>query len=636
MPRFSSDDDVSILQGRVPVLIFLVLCFVLVVVIRLYYLQINRGVSYRSLSEQISVREEQVMARRGLILDRSGHILADSRPYFEIVVIPQHLKNREKTLEALARLIPVTKVEMKEKLSRAHGEPAFMPVVLVEDAPYDWVARLKEFERPSYEDEVSVYLEGVEVRTQPMRVYHDSEVFSHAVGYIKEVDKTLLKTLQEKEPGRYVSGDMIGASGLEKAYDSDLRGTDGVIARVVDARGREIFGDPETEMLADRLSVAPVDGNHLVTSLDYDAQMAAHQGFNGRRGAAVALDPNTGEVIVLYSSPGYDANRIVGKIDKDYWRKINEDPQKFLYNRAIQTAQPPGSTYKFVTAFAGLDSGKITTQTHFGCGGGMQFGNRYFQCWNKGGHGSVEVIRAITQSCDVFFYNTGIKVGVDELARHARLLGMGEKTGIEIPYEQPGLIPTSEWKMKRYKQPWIESETLSISIGQGYDLVTPIQNARMVAMIANGGRPLTPHLGLGIMNGRHEVIRAISRPLGEPVMRPADLEIIRKGAIAVVHGAGTAGRLKASPFKIAGKTGTAQVVGYDSKVRGERAKDHAWFVAYAPYDDPKIAMVVFVEHGGHGGSDAAPVAKAVIDTYLSKTLGWPEGYGPPPAPVVRP
>lgn len=621
MSYFASDDNVAVLQRKVPLLMGIATLFVFIVISRLFFLQIYKGDAYRQISEQISVREVSIPARRGLILDRNGHVLADNRTYYEITVIPQLLQNQSRVIDSLIKLIGMTREEIQARLTKFKSQLPFMPVVLVDNAPYDMISKIREFGRPDYPENSTYFLEGVEVRTSPLRVFNEPEVFSHALGYLNEINPEQLEKFNKANTGRYESGDLIGASGLERAYDFEIRGEDGIKARVVDARGKEIKNETEDlALLAERASLKPVDGNHLVSTLDYESQMAAHQAFTGRRGAAVALDPNTGEVLVLYSWPGYDTNRITKNVDKPYWQFLNTDKDKYLYNRAIQAAYPPGSTYKIVTALAGLETKKIDEDSHFTCGGGLHFGNRFFQCWNKAGHGSTEVRRAIMQSCDVFFYNVGLKVGVDNLWKYAHVLGLGEKTGIEIPYEQPGLIPSSEWKLKRYKEPWIESETLSIAIGQGYDLVTPLQSARMIAMIANGGRMITPHLAKSILDGNRQKIKDIDIPLGAPQISEEILKPIRDGLIGVVQGQGTAGRLKASPFKIAGKTGTAQVVGYESKVaKGERTNDHAWFVAYAPYDDPKIAVAVVVENGGHGGAAAAPVAQAIIDTYLSKT-----------------
>jgi len=617
MSPYSSETSVNQVSRRAIGFMLVAFLFYAIILSRLFFLQIQKGSDYQAMSDQISVREEEIQSRRGLILDRYDKVLADNRPYLEITVIPQEMKDADKIIAQLTKLIPITEEQIRDALKKAKGAPPFLPVVIQQDAPYEWVSRI--LEHQALEEDDTAELKGVLVRSSPLRVFPYPELFSHVLGYLKEIDKTFIEKIKGSEhEENYSMGDMVGASGIETAYDLDLRGKDGIKARVVDAQGREIRNNEDIALLAERASSAPIDGYHLRTTLDYDAQKAAEEGMAGRKGAVVAMDPFSGEVIVMYSFPGYDANRIMKNIDKKYWQKINLDPDKYLYNRAIQAAYPPGSTYKMVGMFAGMDSGKVPPDKSFSCNGGMKFGNRVFHCWNKGGHGSMHAVTALMQSCDIYFYNVGLKLGVDGLHHYANLLGLGMKTGIEIPYEQSGLIPSTEWKMRRYKTDWIESETLSIAIGQGYDLVTPLQNARMAAMLANGGRPLTPHLGKAILDENRHVVREISYPLGEPVMKPEVLSVIQEGMKSVVHGAGTAGRLKASKYKIAGKTGTAQVTGYESKIQ---LKDHALFVSYAPYDDPKIAVSVIVENGGHGGSDAAPVAQKVIDAYLDKVMG---------------
>lgn len=617
-----SDEDLVSLHRRVPFFMGAAFIFFMIVLIRLYYLQIIEGNHLRDMARQISVRQEETKAPRGLIMDRNHKVLADNRTSYEIVIIPQYLQEKQKTIHALSQLIPMTEEEIEKKIAEAKYSLPFFPVTLVADAPYNWIAPLRQLMRPDYDSNTPFDLQGVEIRTTPTRDYLYPQLFSHVIGYLKEIDKKKMEVMQAKYPDRYTLGDWIGASGIENFYDLDLRGIDGVKTKVVDARGREITGFSETDLLQEETSYAPKQGNHLVTSLDFDAQLAAERAMAGRKGSVVAMDPNTGEILALYSFPGFDANRILQNFDKEYWKKINLDPDKFLFNRAIQATYPPGSIYKIVPAFAGLATGEITPETSYNCGGGMQFGNRYFKCWNKAGHGKVWLVRGISQSCDVFFYQTGLKVGVDRLKEYANKLGFGRKTGVDVPFEQAGLIPSSEWKMKRLKSPWIDSETLSISIGQGYDLVTPLQAANMISTIANGGYAITPHFAKQIIDESGRVIKEIKPAHGEQVVPPEILHYIQEGVINVVQGAdGTAKRLQSSPYKIAGKTGTAQVIGHDSKLGMTKERTaHGWFVAFAPIDNPKIAMSVIVENGGSGSGAAAPVALEVINTYLGKIM----------------
>lgn len=621
--RFHSDENIAYLQQRITGITLAISLFFLIVIARLIYLQIYQGSKYQKLATDIFVREEEIIAKRGDILDRHGNVLANTRRYFEITLTPQYVRDKNKVIASLTQLLPLTASDIEKKLRAAQSEPAFRPVVIVEDAPYDWVARLSERLAPEY-DEKSIYdFTGVSLRSWPLRQYLHPELFSHALGYLTEIDKAKLEKLNSELPGTYSRGDLIGVAGVESSYDLDLRGRDGVAGRVVDARGQEIKLNDDLNVLLERANLEPIVGHHLKTTLDYDVQLAASEFYQDKKGAVVALDPHTGEILVLYSSPGYDANRITKKIDKDYWQLINLSPDKYLFSRATQAMYPPASTYKVVALAAGIDSGVIDPlTTRFSCHGGINFGNRFFKCWNKGGHGTLDAVVGMGQSCDVFFYNVGIKLGVDGLAQYAHEFGLGSKTGIDIPSEKSGLIPTTEWKERVRKEKWIESETLSIAIGQGYDLVTPLQNAVVAAMVANGGYRVTPHLGLEIEDDNHKTVRKIFyTPIATTLTNSSALEWVKKGMIEVVHGNGTAKRLKNSPYKIAGKTGTAQVVGHDSQVKwGKNTESHALFIAFAPYDDPKIAVSVIVEHGKGGSLAAAPVAQKVIDTYLGKIM----------------
>ncbi|MBU1917504.1 penicillin-binding protein 2 [bacterium] len=599
--------------------------FIFIVLARLYFLQIMKGEHYQNLADETFIRVEETVAKRGNIVDRNGAILADTRTYYEIVMIPQYLDEKEKIIDSLLSILPLTKEDILEKLAAARFEAKFQPVVIVDDAPYDWVAKVREHILPEYDPQSDFSLNGVDVRFYPLRRYLHPEVFAHALGYLREIDQAALKKAREEQPGVFTMRDLIGAAGLEYAYEIALKGSDGVLARVVNARGREVTTDKDLNVLKKKATVNPKAGQTLMTTIDFNAQLAAYEAFQelGKKGTVVALDPQTGEILALLSYPGFDANRITKNIDKEYWKMINLHEDKYLYNRAIQGMYPPASTYKVIGLTAGIDTGKIDPETKkVSCSGGMHFGNRYFKCWTA--HGTLNTLHGLSRSCDVFFYKLGLALGVDGLAAYAKMFGLGAKTGIEIPYEKSGLVPTSAWKEKRYKQKWYESETLSVSIGQSYNLVTPLQNAVVAAMVANGGYKVWPHLGKALFDQQGSLVNEIKGKT-EPttLVGSKGLEWAKKGMIEVVHGYGTAGRLKQSPNKIAGKTGTAQVVGHGAKVKkGVNTENHGLFIAFAPYDDPKIAVSVVVEHGRGGSATAAPVAMKVIDAYFrSKAQG---------------
>lgn len=638
--RFRDDENTSTLQSKIPFVSMAVLALFLIVGARLFYFQIAHGGKYASLATETFVREEEVVAWRGSLLDRNNKVIADTRPYFEIAVTPQYLERPDAVLATLAGLFPVTREEILAKLKKANADPRFLPVPVVEDIPYDWAVKLREKLLPSYDADHPEPLNGVSLRATPLRRYLYPELFSHALGYLREVNKEQLQALATTRPKMYSRGDLIGAAGLEKTYDHLLKGKDGQIGRVVDARGREVRHVSDVRVLQEGATIPETPGFHLRTTLDFDAQKAASSMFLDDKGAVkfkgavVALDPQNGEVLALYSSPGFDGNRIMKKVDQKYWQKINLDEDKYLYNRAVQATYPQASTYKPMSVVAGILSGAIDPlTTKFSCGGGLRFGNRYFKCWNAGGHGTVDVIRAVGQSCDVFFYQVALKMGVDTLAKYGNLMGYGHPTGIDIPYEKSGLTPTSEWKKRVRGQEWIESETLSIGIGQGYNLATILQSAKLTAMIANGGYEITPHLAKDILNPDFSVNAIETKKLlfskrATELVGSEAIKWAQKGMIEVVHGYGTATRLKASPYKIAGKTGTAQVIGHESKARRTRATvNHGLFIGYAPYDDPKIAVAVIVENGGSGSGAAAPVAMKVIDSYLGKIMPIAEKAG---------
>lgn len=612
------------LQSRLPLLALVLLTTVFVIMARLFYLQVWQGEHYARLASEILVREQELKAPRGLILDRNGKVLADSHDELEIILTPQFCPDPKMAIKSLCQLLPLDCDELLLRLRRKKNQPSFEAIVLAERLPYDLAVRLKEHLGTEFHPENPYQLQGIDLRVTPLRRYLYPEFFAHALGYLREVTRPELDAFSTTVPDRYTSGDLIGTAGVEKTYDLDLRGMDGTLGRVVDARGQEWRDIPELNVLREKATVPPVAGHNLMTTLDFDAQLAAASHFKDKKGAVVAMDPDNGEILVLFSAPGFDANRITGKIDRDYWRHINLHQDKILFNRATQAMYPPASTYKVVGAMAGLESGVIDPQkTRFSCHGGLPFGNRVFKCWQRGGHGSMNLISGIAQSCDVFFYRLGLKVGVDRLAAYAGLMGLGRPTGIDIPFERSGLVPTAEWKEQRFHDRWYESETLSVAIGQSYNLVTILQNAKVMAMIANGGHEVTPHLGKEIRTSGGRWVRDISfEKKATALSGHESLAWVKRGIIEVVHGAGTATRLRLSPHKIAGKTGTAQVVGHDSVHRGKPAtENHALFIGMAPYDDPRIVVSVMVENGRGGSAVAAPVAMSVIDAYLGPRDG---------------
>ena len=558
-----------------------------VLLIRLWDLQIMRGSEMRKLSEQNRIRVKKIVAPRGIIYDRTGKVLADTRPSFNIYLTPEDIRDFSQTVDGLARLLTCDREEIIEKMKAASGMPPSFPIKIKSDIPMDEVARVEAHR---------VYIPGVSIQIEPKRNYPYGASFAHVIGYVSEISDEELKN--KKKYKDYSPGDYIGKYGLERSYENDLRGVDGEKRVEVDAIGREV----RTLDVVD-----PIPGHSLHLNLDLELQLSADKALEVRKGAAVALNPKTGGVLVLASRPGFDPNLFASGISKKEWQKIALDKAHPLQNRAIQGGYPPGSTFKILTAMQALELGVINERTTFTCGGGFAYGNRVFKCWKKGGHGTTSVHRAIVESCDVFFYNVGLKLGVDRIHEFGTAVGLGRVTGIDLPNEQKGLLPSTEWKKKRYNQPWYEGETVSVAIGQGAVWLTPVQLAQLSSFVANDGKNFKPQIVNRIVSTEGKVVKTFEPVVNADVkFKTGVLKIVKDGMRGVVNEpGGTAGASRLQNVLMCGKTGTAQA-GSDKVKLG----DHAWFIAYAPAEDASIAMAILVEHGLHGSSAAAPIARA--------------------------
>ncbi len=589
---------------------------------RLWYLQLLQGDYFRFRSENNRIRTLDVPPSRGSIFDCKGRLLADNSPSFSLAIIPEDVKDWDLLGRRLHNLIGVDQHEL-DKLKRfSRGRNAFKPVRIRTNLDHATMALLETFR---YE------LPGTSVLVEHKRSYPVANEVCHVVGYLGEINQ---KELDDASQGVYRQGDYVGRDGVERSRELVLLGARGYRQVEVDADGRELG------LLEEKL---PTAGHSLYLTIDLDLQKAAAKALGDEVGAVVAMDPNTGHVLCMYSSPTFDQNNLGYGITTQFWQAINKNPYFPLKNRAINGLYPPGSTYKMVVAAAGLAEKEINPQTSFVCSGEMPFGNRPFRCWRKGGHGTINLHRALKESCDIYFYRLGLKLGVERIAKYARAFGLGSPTGIALPHEAGGLVPDPNWKRRRFGQPWHEGETVSLSIGQGSNLVTPLQLARMISVVANRGKLVTP-----------TIIKAVvppdgSDPIPEPPaltsgisIKPEDLELVRQGLIAVVNEpGGTARRAILPGITVAGKTGTTQVVSL-SFVRSFGSKenvpwkyrDHALFVCFAPAENPTIAVAVVLEHGGGGGADAAPVARRVMEAFF----GLPETPLAPriPGPLAQP
>ena len=611
------------LERRVRVVALLVVLVFGGFVVRLFHLQVVEGEILRQRSQKNSIRQVDLDAPRGEVLDREGRVIATWRPSRALRVIPNDLGDRARTFAALSQLLGIPGAELDAQAGPSSGLARFRPVTLVEDL--DW-QRLARIESHGYA------LAGIETFEQPRRFYPAGKLAAHLLGTLGEIQAG---QLQKEQYSSYRQGEVIGQTGLEARYETHLRGSFGRRDVVVDAAGREI------EELRE---LPPALGGRAVLALDRDLQEEAEAGFRDvpegepeRMGAAVAIDVRTGDVLALASFPTYDPNVFASRIDNDTWRGLTGDEWKPLRNRAIQNHYPPGSTHKAVMAAAALQEGVISTNTRVFCPGYYYFGGRRFGCWKKEGHGSVGVIQALQRSCDVFFYTVGVQLGIDRIAKHARSFGLGDLTGIDLPGEVTGIVPSSEWKLRRFKEKWYPGETVSAAIGQSYNLYTPLQLAVSYAAIANGGRVVKPRLLLRLEDRDGKTVQEFApEQRGQSTVSAQNLAIVREGLTAVVElPGGTGGRARVPGVRVAGKTGTVQVVSLD-RVRGlkesqvpARFRDHAWFGAFAPAEAPEIAVAVFVEHGLHGSSAAAPIAQRIMAKYFQK-----RGLSPLPTELV--
>jgi len=578
---------------------FAILCIVLFAILlaRLWYLQIASGAELLAESETNRKRLIRVRAPRGLILDRNGKVLATSRPQFVVLAIPELLAENPKAYDTLCRVLNVTKEDIQAIMKKERAA-AYAPVRVAIDVPLDVVAKLQE-RKP--------VLPGVTVELDQLRSYPDGPAVAHVLGYIGEVNKKELERLSESGI-KYKPGDYVGKFGIEKQYELLLHGIDGGQEIEVDSRGRT------RRMLADKPSIP---GNTLVLTIDRDLQLAAYRAMEGKVGAAVAINPQTGEVLAMVSKPDFDPNIFVKKVKVSDWNKIISNKSNPLQNRAIANMYPPGSTFKPITATAALEYKVATPNSNLNCPGSYRLG-RTFRCWKR--HGHVTFTTAISQSCNVFFYQMAQRMGVNNLAKMGRAFGIGQATKIDLPEEVPGggttkgTMPDEEWKKNRFKRPdmqkWYPGETLPVAIGQGYVQTTPLQMSLVASAVSMSGKMYRPQMVLEIRDPKGKVDKKFESIFERQV--PASLETfkaVQYGMRQTVIGPGGTGRVvDLGDVAVSGKTGSAEC--------GPGKRAHAWFICYAPSENPTIAIAVIAEHGGHGSSGAAPVARAILDVYF--------------------
>jgi penicillin-binding protein 2 len=591
----------GILQGVI-VVIFSILA------VAFWVFQVVQHAKFEELAENNHQRTLALRAPRGLVFDRNGRVLVENRHSYSISIVREHTKDLSRTIRLLSGVLGVDETGVREIVNRHRREPTYQPITIVQDATLPQVAALmaRRLELP-----------GVLVEEVPTRRYPEA-MAAHLFGYVGEVNDA-----QVAEDTSLKSGDIVGQSGIERIYNAQLMGEDGARRVVVNSVGREIKTLEEQP---------PTEGKRLQLTVDYDLQKAVEDGFKaaGFNGASVVLDPSNGDVLAFTSVPAYDPNAFAAGIDRATWAALNSDDLKPLQDRAIQGRYSPGSTFKMAVALAALEENVIKPDFHVHCSGGATFYGRPFKCWKKGGHGSLDLRHAIEQSCDVYFYTVGNMVGIDKINKWATALGLGVKSGIDLPNEVQGLVPSTEWKRERMHEKWYAGETISVAIGQGAVAVTPVSMAVYAATLANGGTRMTPHLLKAVDDGNGWKPVPPPPPQSKMDVDPQKLQAIRDGLWMVVNAGGTGGRARIKDHDVSGKTGTAQVISNQGRSAARKnvdLRDNGWFVFFAPRDNPKIAGVVFLEHGIHG-PNAASVAHHILDTFFAKQDG--RALPPPP------
>ena len=609
-------DDRRNLGMRLSGMQLLVAAIFALLVVAFWTFQVAQHQKFREIAENNHRRRLPLPAPRGVLFDRHGKVLVENQNTRNIALVREQSGNIEQTLHVLALATGADEANMLETVSRRRREPSYRPIVLIENASLPQVVafRARKLELP-----------GIIEQDVPARQYPTSAIGAHLIGYVTEASET---DLTRTEYVGAESGSMVGKAGVEQSYNRLLMGKDGDKIVVVNSRGREMGDVSETP---------PVEGRRVQLTIDADVQRATEEGFRhfNYNGAAVILDPRNGEVLAFTSLPAYNPNQFAGGIAVSSWNALMTDPLKPLQNRALQNRYSPGSTFKIAVAVAALEEGEVTPDYRVFCPGGGTFYGRFFKCHLEGGHGSVDMRHAIEKSCNTYFYTLGNKLGVDKIHKWASLLGLGERSGIDLPNEVKGLVPSTAWKKTTSEPKWYPGETISVSIGQGQVTVTPLSLAVMMMTVANGGTRYTPHVLKAVDEGKGWTPVPPAPPQSIAPMKPSTIDALHEGLWMVVNAAGTGGRSRIQGYNVAGKTGTAQMISLTgAKVAKGKidVRDHGWFVFFAPHDKPEIAGVVFAERSEHGYL-AAPIAKYAMETYFAKKEGRPLPTLAPPATI---
>lgn len=595
MARERIYEDFSFLHRRVKKVKFLFIFIFSFLILSYWKIQILDYRKYWSLSEANRLREIIIPAPRGRLFDRQGVVLADNIAAFKACLLRENNPRRKESLSEMARLLQLDLTVLEERINRYASLPVFIPIVIKDNLSLEEIARIeaRKFEFPE-----------LFIDREPRRFYPFGKITAHVTGYLQEISADELKSGEFKKKR---IGDLIGKTGLEREYEVWLEGEAGKRMEIVDSLGRSH---------GEYLRIEPRPGRDLHLALDLDLQKKAYELLQDREGAIVALKPKSGEILALVSSPSFDPNLFVSRFTLKEWTELNSRSDNPLENRAIRGLYPPGSVFKLAVALGALQRGFISPQTIYYCSGEANFYGRYFACWQPGGHGWLNLAEAIKNSCNIYFYQVGRRLGIEAIAYTARQLGLGSMTGIDIPGEKEGVVPDPEWKRRTQRTDWFPGETISVSIGQGPIQVTPLQIAVYTAIIANRGQKIKPHLILD----KEVVASEQNGPLDNADIDVDHFETVIEGMWRSVNQGGTGHLAMVEGFDVCGKTGSSQIISREKAQKtGLKMKPHSWFTGFAPRNNPEIVVTVVVEFGGLGGASAAPLAKEIFSLYRDKS-----------------
>ncbi len=614
MKRILSKEN-PILEVRFTLAKIVIFACLSVICMRLWYVQVYRGEHYRSISKSNRIRKVELPAGRGEIFDRNGQLLLGNRPFFDLVFIPQHGHERKKTFDVLSKLLHIPTHHFEKRMHQFRGRPKYLPVIIKRNLSQHEVSIVQANK---------IYLPGIDVLTAPRRSY-SKDTPAHLVGYLAEIDKN---TLNERNPDNvenpYAVGDLIGKKGLESKWEHYLRGKRGYELIQVDAHGRKTSNTKKGLLNLPKIKATP--GSNLILTIDKKLQKSVQQAFRGKNGAVIAMSAKTGEILAMTSSPSVHPSRYQKGFSTAEWRELSLNPFHPFLDKTTGGEFPPGSIYKTVVAIAALEEGVITPSSTVNCTGSFSLGDQTYHCHDRNGHGKVNLRRSLLKSCDVFYYHYGVQLGVDVIAKYAQLFNLGEPTGLKLNSERSGLIPTIAWKELTTKQSWKKGETPIISIGQGYNLMTPMQMTNLYAAIGTEGKLFRPKIVKRVIDRRGKVLLENQPELIKEIttVKKSTFRLIKNILKAVVMDKdGTGKKARVPGINIAGKTGSVQVVSlkknFNANDVSAKWKEHAIFASFAPAEDPEIVVVVVSENDkiGGGGKSAAPVAQKIMASYFN-------------------